>query len=295
MKFNWLSNGAWASTGYGTQTRQILTALKAAGHDPAVTAFYGVEGAVLNWGGIPHYPKGFHAYGSDVASANTLHHGARLVISFLDIWVVVPEMIDSRVKWAAYFPIDHDPIPLRRAKLAIDDAPPCLRRFVADRRWDGVVVDGEVGGPLHAAVYHLRHDHPNVEERDNEPRAVVQRVGAHHVGAVGVKALRVVRDAAPVEDGPLDAVEGRHRRVMARRLERRHDLARLRAIAGSGPGSVGQHHQLHGFTSCAALYSAIQSRIAAASSVAADSSALCCSNSATRASSAATRSSRCFT
>ncbi len=111
MKFNWLSNGAWASTGYGTQTRQILTALKAAGHDPAVTAFYGVEGAVLNWGGIPHYPKGFHAYGSDVASANTLHHGARLVISFLDIWVVVPEMIDSRVKWAAYFPIDHDPIP----------------------------------------------------------------------------------------------------------------------------------------------------------------------------------------
>lgn len=111
MKLSWLSNGCFAGTGYGTQTRQILTRLKEHGHEPAVTAFYGVEGAVLNWGGIPHYPRGFHLYGSDVMSANALHHGAQLIISFLDIWVIVPEMLDPRTRWAAYFPIDHDPIP----------------------------------------------------------------------------------------------------------------------------------------------------------------------------------------
>ena len=57
MRILWSSNAPWAGTGYGNQTRTFVPRIKDLGHDMAVLAFYGLEGAQINWQGIPIYPR----------------------------------------------------------------------------------------------------------------------------------------------------------------------------------------------------------------------------------------------
>lgn len=109
MNINWLSNAPWSSTGYGNQTRLFTPRIKQLGHDVSITAFYGLEGAVLNWGGMRVYPRAYHPYGQDVASANAQHAKADIMISLMDAWVCDPKQY--RVKWVPWFPIDMEPLP----------------------------------------------------------------------------------------------------------------------------------------------------------------------------------------
>jgi len=111
MKFSWLSNAPWAPTGYGNQTKLFVPRLKDAGHDPAVIAFWGLQGAVLNWNGIPCYPVGFHPYGQDIMSAHTLQFGAQVMFSLMDAWVFNPGQVLPPVKWIPWFPVDMEPLP----------------------------------------------------------------------------------------------------------------------------------------------------------------------------------------
>lgn len=111
MKFTWLSNAPWAATGYGNQTALFLPRFKAAGHDVACIAFYGLEGTPINWNGITCYGKGLSAWGLDVADAHTNHYGARVCFSLVDAWVIEPAAFVSGAKWIPWFPIDHDPLP----------------------------------------------------------------------------------------------------------------------------------------------------------------------------------------
>ena len=110
MKFTWHSNAPWAATGYGNQTNLFLPRLKALGHEVAVIAFYGLEGGVINWNGIPVYPKGTHVYGQDVMGAHSSHFGTKVVISLLDAWVFQPELW-PHVLWVPWYPVDMDPLP----------------------------------------------------------------------------------------------------------------------------------------------------------------------------------------
>ena len=43
MRLLWASNAPWAPSGYGAQTLQVVKRLKAAGHDIAVAANYGLQ------------------------------------------------------------------------------------------------------------------------------------------------------------------------------------------------------------------------------------------------------------
>jgi glycosyltransferase involved in cell wall biosynthesis len=112
MHINWMSNAPWTNTGYGNQTRVFIPRFKAAGHDVAITAFYGLEGGILNWDGCQVYPKGRQVWGNDVAAAHTRQAGGQVLITLVDAWVLEPELLQLHgVRWCPWFPIDMEPLP----------------------------------------------------------------------------------------------------------------------------------------------------------------------------------------
>ena len=111
MKINWLSNAPWAATGYGNQTKLFLPRFKELGHEVACTAFYGLEGAILNWNGIPVLPRGHDMYGADIADSHTRYFGAEVCFSLMDAWVNKPDAFITGVKWIPWFPVDMEPLP----------------------------------------------------------------------------------------------------------------------------------------------------------------------------------------
>ena len=111
MRFTWLSNAPWTHTGYGTQTKAFVPRLEQLGHEPAIIAFYGLEGAITMMGNVPVYPKGFHPFGNDVMRAHTLTHKANVCISLMDAWVVDPSEFGDDIKWIPWYPVDSEPIP----------------------------------------------------------------------------------------------------------------------------------------------------------------------------------------
>lgn len=111
MKINLFSNAPWAATGYGTQIKLFAPRLKAQGHDVSVTAFYGLEGAIINWNGIQVYPRWAHPYGMDIMSAHAKHAQADIVLSLLDAWVFDANQIKAQgVKWVPWFMVDCEPL-----------------------------------------------------------------------------------------------------------------------------------------------------------------------------------------
>jgi len=109
MNILWHSNAPWAATGYGVQTRLFTPRIRDLGYDVAISAFYGLEGASINWQGMKVYPRAFHPYGMDVIASHAKDHKADVVISLVDAWVMDHERMGAR--WAPWFPVDHDPIP----------------------------------------------------------------------------------------------------------------------------------------------------------------------------------------
>lgn len=111
MRISWVSNAPWARTGYGNQTALFVPRIQAMGHECAITAFYGLEGGTLNWNGIPIYPRAYHPYGNDVMSAHAVHFRSDVMISLIDAWVYDLNMFEPSLRWAPWFPVDHDPTP----------------------------------------------------------------------------------------------------------------------------------------------------------------------------------------
>lgn len=117
----WGSNSPAAGTGYANQTALLLPALRDLGHPVACVAWWGVEGGVLDYKGIPLYPKMQDPYGNDAMPYWSKKFRADLLITLIDLWVLDGPRLGhlGHTRWAAYFPIDHaDPIP-----------PPIAERF----------------------------------------------------------------------------------------------------------------------------------------------------------------------
>ena len=71
----WASNAPFTATGYGEQTQQVTRRLKQAGHEVAVACNYGLEGSMMEWEGIPLYPRGLDVYSNDVIPAYAMDFG----------------------------------------------------------------------------------------------------------------------------------------------------------------------------------------------------------------------------
>lgn len=115
MKILWHSNAPFVGTGYGNQTKLFAPLLKQMGHEIAISCFYGLHGSRLIWDGLPLYPGGADVWGNDVLPAHAADwFGGRakdgLVLSLVDAWILHSGVM-NRLNWAAWVPIDHDPIP----------------------------------------------------------------------------------------------------------------------------------------------------------------------------------------
>lgn len=106
------TNAPWASTGYGNQAALFGIRWQGDGHTVGYSATWGLEGAVLNWNGMPVFPRYRHPYGMDVALPNAIRFDADVIVSLLDVWVFnAREMQNPKIPWIAWFPVDSHPAP----------------------------------------------------------------------------------------------------------------------------------------------------------------------------------------
>jgi glycosyltransferase involved in cell wall biosynthesis len=105
------SNGPATPTGYGTQGKGLLKALKSLGHELDYYAWYGLEGGIIGLGdGVKMYPRIRHPYGGD-AGMIASEAKSDLVIALQDIWPLPVGFTETvPVPWLGWFPIDGDPM-----------------------------------------------------------------------------------------------------------------------------------------------------------------------------------------
>lgn len=118
----WHSNSCWSPSGYGTQTRQVVSRMALDGHAVAVGANYGLEATVMDWTDpdngavIPHYPRGRDGWNNDVIGPyfdewTAKHPGHRHgQFTLYDVWVYNSPRFDD-IPTASWVPIDHMPAP----------------------------------------------------------------------------------------------------------------------------------------------------------------------------------------
>lgn len=124
------SNAPWVPSGYGMQTRNLVLRLRRLGHEVAVHCLFGLEGGPIVWDGVSCYPRGDHPFGQDLMAAHAAHFDADLVITLFDVWVLDPDGLPAKARWAPWFPADHEPLPQKVvAKLAKADFPIAMSRF----------------------------------------------------------------------------------------------------------------------------------------------------------------------
>lgn len=123
MKILWHSVAPWAPTGYGTQTGITTPRIRAQGHDVALSCYYGLQGASMQWNGMTCYPSYAASYGSDVIVPHALHHfGAEnarsigeastmgIILTLGDVWTFESPLLDQLCV-GSWVPVDHLEVP----------------------------------------------------------------------------------------------------------------------------------------------------------------------------------------
>jgi glycosyltransferase involved in cell wall biosynthesis len=112
----WHSNAPWATTGYGTQTKQVVERMSRDGHAIAVNANYGLQGTKMVWEDVPVFPMGVESYSNDTVRANfaSWHkenpdNPAHVIVLF-DAWTM-PKKLYEGVPVSIWTMVDHQPIP----------------------------------------------------------------------------------------------------------------------------------------------------------------------------------------
>lgn len=112
-KLIWHSNAPFAGTGYAQQTA-LFTPLLKEHFDLTISAFWGLEGAVLPWNGIPVLPGIGSTYGNECIGDHVgkVFGGPRdgIVFTLMDVWVLDPHLW-SQFNVASWVPVDHEPAP----------------------------------------------------------------------------------------------------------------------------------------------------------------------------------------
>jgi len=104
----WHSNGP-TITGYGQQTQVWIPRLQALGHEMIVSAYYGIQGMSIDWGGVPVLPGAVDPYGNDILREHALRTNADFVITLMDQWVLDPGQLQG-LKVANWMPVDCQPM-----------------------------------------------------------------------------------------------------------------------------------------------------------------------------------------
>jgi len=108
MRILWVSNNINTPSSYGSQTKQILHSLQRLGHEVALLAYPGIQhGSPVELENILVLPMGAVPYSQDKVAARAAQFNADIVVSFIDAWVLKPEMYPG-VRHICYYPVDTD-------------------------------------------------------------------------------------------------------------------------------------------------------------------------------------------
>jgi glycosyltransferase involved in cell wall biosynthesis len=110
LRILWASDAADASSGYAVETALTVPRLIGLGHEVALLATYGHQGARREWRGIPVYPGGADPFANDVIGHAARDWRADIVITLKDSHVFRPEAMQG-LRWCPLTPVDHDPLP----------------------------------------------------------------------------------------------------------------------------------------------------------------------------------------
>lgn len=129
-------------TGYGQQTRIFAPRIRDLGHDVALSAFYGLEGGMLQWEGMPVYPTDSTRFGKRELPlyagdwAGTGEPTDCLTITLMDVWALGLDCA-RQLRCASWVPVDHDPVPPRVVQFFDSGATPiAMSRFGQSRLQD---------------------------------------------------------------------------------------------------------------------------------------------------------------
>jgi glycosyltransferase involved in cell wall biosynthesis len=111
LRILWNSNAIWTKSGYGNQSRDIVLRLLENGWPIAQSAFYGLEGAVIEYKGLTVYPKLALPWGEDACVAHGNDWNADITICFQDSWPMDENSLPRMRRYTPYVPIDHQPVP----------------------------------------------------------------------------------------------------------------------------------------------------------------------------------------
>ena len=131
MKILIWSDAPWVNTGYGGQVRELCRRLPEMGHEVAVCALFGLQGAALNWRNVTVYPRWEGELGEDVVGYYARHFDADVVLSLYDVWAL-PRQVRQTLPcpWVAWVPVDGAPLsPEQVAILKTVDYPVAISRF----------------------------------------------------------------------------------------------------------------------------------------------------------------------
>jgi glycosyltransferase involved in cell wall biosynthesis len=110
-KLLWHSTAPWSGTGYGQQTRLFAPRIRDLGHDVAISAYWGLDGAAIGWEGMKVLP-GDEQWGNRSLPLYAAVHEAELVITLMDVWVLANKKL-ADLPLACWVPVDHQPAPPR--------------------------------------------------------------------------------------------------------------------------------------------------------------------------------------
>lgn len=155
-----MSNATWSRSGYGTQSRQLLTRMAKDGHAVAVSANYGIEGMPIEWEGIAHFPRGGNMYNNDVLPAYFQDWSFRnsdktpILMTLYDVWVLDSRIYDTATT-VSWVPVDASPAPvgvaafLRKPKVR----PIAMSRFGEQQLLDAGIACTYIPHAIDTAVF----------------------------------------------------------------------------------------------------------------------------------------------
>lgn len=82
------------------------------GHEVAISAYWGLGGAMLGWYDMDVYP-GDGDFGSRLLPIYSSIHRADLSITLMDVWPLRAEKLKGVANLASWVPVDHDPVPAK--------------------------------------------------------------------------------------------------------------------------------------------------------------------------------------
>lgn len=110
LRILWSSNAVFASSGYATQSQNILYRMLDAGFPAAQQAFYGLMGGIIQLEGLVIYPRLEAAWGEDGLIKHANDWKADVVFTFQDVWAMNAGLLSKVKNWIPYVPIDGEPL-----------------------------------------------------------------------------------------------------------------------------------------------------------------------------------------